>query len=129
MKNGPGRFVGIDLGTTFSAIAFVDAQGKPVTIKNRDGQPVTPSAVLIQPDRHVIVGEKARAAAVERAHLVAVNFKRDMGQRFYHRLIGGKEFSPEALSALILKRLKEDAESHIGYRGARPLGQYQHHPH
>ncbi|MCH7527086.1 MAG: Hsp70 family protein, partial [Planctomycetes bacterium] len=51
MRAKPGRFVGIDLGTTFSAVAFVDAQGKPITIKNRDGQAVTPSAVMIQPDR------------------------------------------------------------------------------
>ncbi len=108
MKTGQGRYVGIDLGTTFSAIAYLSPQGRPVTVVNREGQPVTPSVVLIQPDRRVFVGEEARARAASHPDWVATNFKRDMGEKFYHRQIGGKEFSPEALSALVIKKLRED---------------------
>ncbi|NOT02001.1 MAG: Hsp70 family protein [Phycisphaerales bacterium] len=114
MRPDLGRFVGIDLGTTYSAIAYLDAHGAPETVPNRDGQLVTPSVVAILPDRKVVVGEQARALAIERPDRVALNFKRDMGERFYHRAVGGKDFSPEALSALVLKRLKEDFEARFG---------------
>ena len=114
MQTRQGRYVGIDLGTTFSGIAYLNPQGRPVTILNREGQPVTPSVVLIQPDRKVLVGEEARTAAATHPDWVAMNFKRDMGEKFYHQRIGGKEFSPEALSALVLKRLREDFERQAG---------------
>jgi len=114
MQRGPAKFVGIDLGTTFSSIAYLSPQGRPVTVLNREGQPVTPSAVMIRPDRSVLVGEEARVGATTRPDLVAMNFKRDMGEKFYHKLVGGKEFSPEALSALVLKRLREDFERQVG---------------
>jgi len=114
MINGRGRYAGIDLGTTFSAIAYLNQQGRPVSVKNRMGRAVTPSAVMIKPDRTILVGEQARLGAAERPDLVALNFKRDMGEKFYHRMVGGKEFSPEALSALVLKRLREDFETNVG---------------
>ncbi len=114
MQSGSGRFVGIDLGTTFSAIAYLNNQGKPITVSNRDGEPVTPSVVMIKPDRTVLVGKQAREAQATRPDLVATNFKRDMGEKFYHKLVGGKEFSPESLSALVLKRLREDFEQQHG---------------
>ncbi len=114
MSNSHGRYVGIDLGTTFSAIAYVDSHGRPVTAKNRDGQAVTPSVVYIGPDRDVIVGQAARTRAADEPDRVAVNFKRDMGDEFYHRRIGGREFSPEALSALVLRRLADDFRKSVG---------------
>lgn len=70
--------------------------------------------MLIEADRTVIVGEAARTAAATRPNDVAMNFKRDMGEKFFHRLVGGKEFSPEALSALVLRRLTDDFESQFG---------------
>ena len=114
MQLGPAKYVGIDLGTTYSSIAYLSPQGRPMTVLNREGQPVTPSAVMIRPDRTVLVGEEARRGSSSRPDLVASNFKRDMGEKFYHRQVGGKEFSPEALSALVLKRLREDFESQVG---------------
>ncbi|MCP4594304.1 MAG: Hsp70 family protein [bacterium] len=111
------QVVGIDLGTTFSAIAYVDAQGQVRTISNREGELTTPSAVLIEPDRTVRVGREALLAKPERPDRVATHFKRDMGEKFYREPLGGKEFSPEALSALVLKKLARDAKHKIG-----PLG-------
>ncbi|MFH0983428.1 MAG: Hsp70 family protein [Planctomycetota bacterium] len=114
MAAEPGRVVGIDLGTTFSTMAYVDARGQVKTITNREGEPLTPSAVLIEPDRTVRVGREALRARSDRPDRVATNFKRDMGERFYREPIGGKEFSPEALSALVLKKLVTDAGHKIG---------------
>ncbi|MCK4658798.1 MAG: Hsp70 family protein [Phycisphaerae bacterium] len=107
------QVVGIDLGTTFSAIAYVDSGGRVRTIPNREGELTTPSAVLIEPDRTVHVGRKALRARVKQPNRVAVAFKRDMGEKFYRETIGGREFSPEALSALVLKKLVGDATAVI----------------
>ena len=114
MAAEPARMVGIDLGTTFSAIAYVDAGGQVRTIPNRDGELTTSSAVLIGADRTVRVGREALEARAERPDRVATNFKRDMGEKFYREAVGGKEFSPEALSALVLKKLATDAGCVIG---------------
>ncbi|MCP4246235.1 MAG: Hsp70 family protein [bacterium] len=114
MAQTDGRIVGIDLGTTFSAIAYVDARGHPVTVENSDGEPTTPSVVQILPNHSVLVGRDAVLAAAQRPDRTAFNFKRDMGDEFYRHPIGGKEFSPEALSALVLKRLALDARRAIG---------------
>ena len=117
MANDPGRVVGIDLGTTFSAIAYVDAQGQVRTVANREGEATTPSVVLIEPDRTVRVGREALRARPEKPDRVAVAFKRDMGEKYYREPIGGKEFSPEALSSLVLKKLVSDAKRTIGTVG------------
>lgn len=109
--------VGIDLGTTFSAIAYVDDGGAPRAIPNAEGTYVTPSAVYIKPDRSIVVGQKALDALSERPDRVAVNFKRDMGEKFYSEPIGGREFSPEALSALVLKKLAQDGRAELGEIG------------
>ncbi|MFQ5491711.1 MAG: Hsp70 family protein, partial [Phycisphaerae bacterium] len=108
------RFVGIDLGTTYSAIAYVDAQGKPVNIANPHGDLLTPSVVQILPNRKILVGQDAVLAAADLPDRTAINIKRDMGESFYREPLGGKQFSPEALSALILKQLALDARGHIG---------------
>ena len=77
------------------------------------GNNVTPSAVLIKPDRSIVVGEEALSARRERPDLVAINFKRDMGEKFYHDTVCGKQFSPEALSALVLKKLAKDSKTEL----------------
>lgn len=109
-----GRIVGIDLGTTFSAIAYVDAEGHPVAIENQEGDVVTPSVVQILPDRRIIVGRDAVEAASAHPDRTAFNFKRDMGEKFYRLPLGGREFAPEALSALVIKRLMLDARRAVG---------------
>jgi molecular chaperone DnaK len=103
------RPVGIDLGTTFSTIAYLDDCGEPTAVLNSSGKDVTPSAVWVKPDRSVLVGQAAVKARRQRPDHVAVNFKRDMGERLYHETVCGKEFSPQALSALVLKKLSRDA--------------------
>ena len=117
MSSASVKPVGIDLGTTFSAISYVDDGGAPRAIPNPEGTYVTPSAVYIKPDRSIVVGQKALDALSERPDRVAVNFKRDMGEKFYSEPIGGREFSPEALSALVLKRLAQDARNELGEIG------------
>jgi len=105
------RPVGIDLGTTFSALAYLDARGQPRSVVNSRGHDVTPSAVWIKPDRSVVVGEAALLARRKRPDHVAINFKRDMGEKVYHEPVCGKQFSPQALSSLVLKKLAMDART------------------
>lgn len=108
------RYIGIDLGTTFSAMAYVDPHGTPVTIPNAEGSLTTPSVVYFEPSGKVIVGAEARAAAIEHPELVVECVKREMGERFYSRPIQGRKLPPPAISALILKKLKQDAEAKLG---------------
>src|SRR6516164_1042969 len=113
MASGPGKLVGIDLGTTFSAIATLDERGQAVTLPNRDGEMLTPSAVLITEDG-AVVGQAARDVALEQPDRVATLIKRRMGYPTYGRIVAGREFRPETLSALILRKLVQDAEHRIG---------------
>jgi molecular chaperone DnaK len=106
--------VGIDLGTTFSAIAHLDEHGKPVTIPNSDGELTTPSVVLFDRNGEIVVGREARRVALSEPDRVAEDVKRYMGDTTYPKAIDGKKLSPPAISALILKKLKQDAERRIG---------------
>ncbi len=105
--------VGIDLGTTFSAIAALDEAGHPTTIPNRDGDMLTPSAVLIM-DHQVVIGQAALDVEQDQPERVASLIKRRMGLDNYGRLIAGRDFRPETLSALILRKLVQDAELRLG---------------
>jgi molecular chaperone DnaK len=113
-----GKLVGIDLGTTFSAIATLDDHGRPVTLANRDGEKLTPSAVLLLDDNTAVVGQSALDVALEQPDRVATLVKRRMGEPTYGRPItyqgAGREFRPETLSAIILRKLVQDAEREIG---------------
>jgi molecular chaperone DnaK len=113
MARGAGKLVGIDLGTTFSAIATLDDRGQPVTLPNREGEMLTHSAVLVQ-DAGAVVGEAARDVALEQPDRVATLIKRRMGHPTYGRPVAGREFRPETLSAIILRKLVQDAELRIG---------------
>ena len=107
------NLVGIDLGTTFSVIAHLDSKGKPATLPNKDGEPLTPSAVYLQ-GNSAVVGKAAREAAAVDAGRVALCVKRDMGGVRYTHTVDGRVFRPETLSAIILRKLKQGAERHIG---------------
>ena len=108
------NYVGIDLGTTYSAAAYIDATGRPTIIRNEDGDNITPSCVLRTGPESVEVGEQARRAyGFGQGEPVAARFKRDMGKPPpYERDYAN--FSPTEASALVLKRLKEMAETQIG---------------
>jgi molecular chaperone DnaK len=106
--------VGIDLGTTNSAIAYVDKSGIAQIIPNREGQRITPSVILFEGDTPV-VGEVAKSNSIIDPLNVVQFVKRNIGNENYRfDLDNGDDFGAEALSAIILKRLKEDAEDFLG---------------
>src|SRR3954447_9366309 len=100
----PGKLVGIDLGTTFSAIATLDEHGQAITLPNVEGEMLTPSAVLLE-DGGAVVGQAARDVALEQPDRVAQLIKRSMGHARFPAPINGREFRPETLSAILLRKL------------------------
>jgi molecular chaperone DnaK len=107
------KLVGIDLGTTFSAIATLDDHGQVITLPNREGEMLTPSAVFLDGDM-AVVGQAARDVALEQPEKVAALVKRRMGHPSFGRQVSGREFRPETLSAVILRKLVQDAELRVG---------------
>lgn len=105
--------IGIDLGTTYSVIARLDERDRPETLRNMEGDLITPSAVLFDGE-DVIVGKEALKALGTEADKVADCPKRDIGRRFYHKPVNGQQLSPEVIEAYILKKLKDDAARQIG---------------
>jgi len=103
------NLVGIDLGTTLSVIARLDRSGSAVTIPNRRGDPLTPSVVYLD-GTTARVGETARIAAARDSSKAAVSVKREMGTSLDSRTVDGRRLRPETLSAIILRKLKQDAE-------------------
>jgi molecular chaperone DnaK len=101
------RAIGIDLGTTNSAAAWVDETGHTAMIPNTEGDLLTPSVVLFD-DAEVIVGKEARNATVVNPERVAIWVKRDMGAPIYNRPIRGEYLPPEVIQACILRKLKTD---------------------
>jgi molecular chaperone DnaK len=114
MEFKEGLTVGIDLGTTFSAIAHLDADGNPVALLNEEEEIETPSLILLAESGHVIVGPSRTRAAMEDPEHVVERVKRHMGSSEYKRTFDGHEITPEFLSALILKKLRQDGEKRIG---------------
>lgn len=105
--------LGIDLGTTYSAVAYLDATGRPTTLPNSAGNLITPSVVLFGEDG-IIVGEEAVQTAALEPDRVAVCAKRDMGAKHYRKAIAGEHYPPEVVSSFILRKLKADAERRVG---------------
>ncbi len=105
--------IGIDLGTTFSVLARIDERGRPVTVVNAEGDRLTPSVVLFEGDE-TVVGKEALKAIITEGERVAECSKRDVGQRAYHKMLEGKQYPPEVIEALILNKLRVDAEKQIG---------------
>lgn len=110
----PGQTVGIDLGTTFSSVAQLNSSGVPIPIKNQDGQVTTPSVVLLGDDGHVIVGPTPEKLAQADPRWVVQSIKREMGSSQFSLNYMGRSLNPEFISALILKKLKMDAEKQLG---------------
>lgn len=117
MEFQEGQTVGIDLGTTFSTIAQVDENGAPVAIPNEDDEVETASLILLAESGHVVVGPNRTRAAMEEPKNVVECIKRQMGAQDFERTFDGHPITPEFLSALILKKLKQDAEQRIGKIG------------
>ena len=107
-----GKTIGIDLGTTNSCVAFME-NGTPVVISNAEGGRTTPSVVAFTKDGERIVGAAAKRQAVTNASRTIASIKRDMGTDNRSK-IDGKSFTPQEISAIILQKLKTDAEAYIG---------------
>ncbi len=104
---------GIDLGTTYSCIAYVDEYSKAVVIPNYEGDRTTPSVVQFEGDNRV-VGKEAKNSAVSDADSVVEMVKRHMGESGWRFEYNGKEYTPEEISSYILRKLASDAEQHLG---------------
>lgn len=113
MKFLEGHTVGIDLGTTYSAIAMLDKDGNPMVIPNADNRPITPSVVLLDDDR-VVVGPSFERISVADPKSIVEAIKREMGNKNFYVVYQNKKLSPEFISALILKKMKQDAEKVVG---------------
>ncbi|MCR5210190.1 MAG: molecular chaperone DnaK [Lachnospiraceae bacterium] len=107
-----GKIIGIDLGTTNSCVAVMEG-GQPSVIANTEGARTTPSVVAFTKTGERLVGEPAKRQAVTNADKTIASIKRDMGTD-RGRTIDDKKYSPQQISAMILQKLKADAESHLG---------------
>ena len=107
-----GKIIGIDLGTTNSCVAGMEG-GEAVVIPNSEGARTTPSVVAFNKQGERIVGQTAKNQAVTNAERTIISIKRHMGSD-YRVTIDGKQYSPQEVSAMILQKLKADAEAYIG---------------
>ena len=130
----PNKVIGIDLGTTNSAVAVMEG-GQPVVIVNQEGARITPSVVAVAKDGERLVGQVAKRQAVTNPENTVFSIKRFMGRKFDevseemkmvpYRVVrasngdvrvsaAGKEYSPPEISAMILEKLKQAAEEYLG---------------
>ena len=105
------KIIGIDLGTTNSCVAVMEG-GQPTVIANKEGARTTPSVVAFTKNGDRLVGEPAKRQAVTNAENTVSSIKRDMGTD-NGRTLNGKKYSPQQISAMILQKLKDDAESYL----------------
>jgi molecular chaperone DnaK len=102
--------VGIDLGTTFSLVSIIDDSGKPVIVRNKLNEPLTPSVIYFENENNIIVGAEAKEMQAFGEKNIASFFKRNMGDDHFQLNFFGKSYSATDLSCILLKKLKDDAE-------------------
>ncbi|MGM0718814.1 MAG: molecular chaperone DnaK, partial [Halobacteriota archaeon] len=107
------KILGIDLGTTNSAFAVMEG-GDPEIIVNSEGERTTPSIVAFSDDGERLVGKPAKNQAVQNPEKTIASIKRHMGEENYTVEVGGDEYTPEQISAMILQKIKRDAEEYLG---------------
>ena len=107
-----GKIIGIDLGTTNSCVAVMEG-GKPTVIANQEGARTTPSVVAFTKTGERLIGEPAKRQAVTNAEKTISSIKRHMGTD-YKVQIDEKSYSPQQISAMVLQKLKADAEGYLG---------------
>jgi molecular chaperone DnaK len=105
---------GIDLGTTYSVVSYIDETGRPTVTRSGDGEDTTPSVVFFETDDNVVVGKVAKESAGQYPDQVVSLIKREMGDRDYLRSFFGKDYTPPSISAIILSALAQDAEADTG---------------
>ncbi len=113
MSLKPGNTVGIDLGTSYSAIATLNSKGDPVLLKNSHDDEITSSVIMLEPGCRITVGPSIDRIVVEPQNAI-VAIKRHMGDPDFFRMYEGRRLNAEFLSSMILKKLKQDAERSIG---------------
>ena len=106
------KIIGIDLGTTNSAVAVMEG-GTATIIPNSEGNRTTPSVVAFSKDGERLVGETAKRQAITNPHRTIASVKREMGHDWKSEEIDGKQYTPEEISAMILQKLKADAEAYL----------------
>ena len=106
------KIIGIDLGTTNACVAVMEG-GEPVVIANAEGSRTTPSVVAFQKDGERLVGQVAKRQSIANADRTVISIKRHMGSDFKVK-IDEKNYSPQEISAMILAKLKKDAEAYLG---------------
>jgi len=110
----PTRIFGIDLGTTYSCISYVDDTGRPVVTPNFEGDLTTPSAVYFESDDNIVVGKEAKNVSKLYPDRVVEHVKRNMGDPTFSYEVDGKQYKPESISSFILRKLVSDASQSIG---------------
>jgi molecular chaperone DnaK len=105
---------GIDLGTTYSVVGYIDETGRPAVSRNSDGQDTTPSVVYFESADNIVVGRVAKETAGVFPDQVVSLIKREMGDRDWRREFFGTEYTPPSVSALVLSALAKDAEAATG---------------
>ncbi len=106
-----GKIIGIDLGTTNSCVAVFEG-GEPIVIPNPEGARTTPSVVAFKGGER-LVGQVAKRQAITNPDKTIMSIKREMGTN-YKKEIDGKDYTPQEISAMILQKLKSDAEAYLG---------------
>lgn len=117
------RVFGIDLGTTYSCIAYIDEYGKPVVLKNSDGDLTTPSVVMVETEGNVIVGSEAKRSLEIDPDRTVQFIKRKMGKEDDTFMLNGREYSAPELSAYILEKLVNDANEELRQQGVIENGE------
>ena len=107
------KAIGIDLGTTNSVVSAMEG-GKPVVITNPEGSRLTPSVVGFTKTGERLIGQLAKRQAVSNPDRTIASIKRHMGEKDYKVSIDGKDYTPPEISAMILQKLKADAEAYLG---------------
>ncbi len=106
------KIIGIDLGTTNSCVSVLEG-GDSTVIPNKEGNRTTPSVVAFAKNGERLIGETAKRQAITNPDRTIASIKREMGHD-YHVKIDDKEYSPQEISAMVLTKLKEDAEAYLG---------------
>ncbi|MBQ3970921.1 MAG: Hsp70 family protein, partial [Selenomonadaceae bacterium] len=107
------KVIGIDLGTTNSVVSVVEG-GEPTVITNPEGSRITPSVVGFTKDGQRLVGQLAKRQAVSNPDRTISSIKRHMGEASYKVTVDDKSYTPPEISAMVLQKLKADAEAYLG---------------
>ena len=114
---------GIDLGTTYSCISYIDEYGKPVVLKNSDGDHTTPSVVMVESEKNIIVGTEAKRSIEVEPDKTVQFIKRKMGKENDVVTLNGTTYHAPEISSMILKKIVNDANEELRQTGVLKDGE------